>query len=40
MKLTIFLRLKDKFPHIISNITSKMVHNKVTCVLHVFHSYF
>ena len=39
MKLTTFLRAKDKFPHI-SNIASKMVHNKVTRVLHVFRSNF
>ena len=39
MKLTTFLRVKDKFPHI-SNIASKMVHNKVTRVLYVFRSNF
>ena len=35
MKLTVFLRVKENFPHI-SNIASKMVHSKVTHVLHVF----
>ena len=32
MKLTTFLWAKDKFPHI-SNIASKMLHNKVTRVV-------